>query len=158
MARVYAQYLSGQLYLSSIEGYGTDAIIGMQAMSEKAFERLPLQFKPNVNPCNDNCWFAVQEPKSFQIILCILNVVNNHWIQFYDCVLLKEVTVTSFSNAQSYTFSQAVQHKGKNSTMNKWKKILRKWRRKKYWLRRTTYNGWQCVDKAKLCFEHIQHE
>jgi len=42
LSRLYARYLNGNLRLMSVEGYGTEAVIYLQAASEEASEVLPL--------------------------------------------------------------------------------------------------------------------
>lgn len=42
LSRLYARYFQGDLVLSSVEGYGTDASIYMKVMSDEANELLPV--------------------------------------------------------------------------------------------------------------------
>jgi len=42
LSRLYARYLNGNIRLMSVEGYGTDAVIYLQKISEDAGEVLPL--------------------------------------------------------------------------------------------------------------------
>uniref|UniRef100_A0AAZ3NZ04 Protein-serine/threonine kinase n=1 Tax=Oncorhynchus tshawytscha TaxID=74940 RepID=A0AAZ3NZ04_ONCTS len=45
ISRLYAQYFQGDLQLYSMEGYGTDAVIHMKALSTDSVERLPVYNK-----------------------------------------------------------------------------------------------------------------
>ncbi|XP_063077725.1 pyruvate dehydrogenase (acetyl-transferring) kinase isozyme 2, mitochondrial [Engraulis encrasicolus] len=45
ISRLYAQYFQGDLQLYSMEGYGTDAIIHLKALSTDSVERLPVYNK-----------------------------------------------------------------------------------------------------------------
>uniref|UniRef100_A0A674CPX7 Protein-serine/threonine kinase n=1 Tax=Salmo trutta TaxID=8032 RepID=A0A674CPX7_SALTR len=45
ISRLYAQYFQGNLQLYSMEGYGTDAVIHMKALSTDSVERLPVYNK-----------------------------------------------------------------------------------------------------------------
>lgn len=45
ISRLYARYFQGDLKLYSLEGYGTDAIIYMRALSTESVERLPVYNK-----------------------------------------------------------------------------------------------------------------
>uniref|UniRef100_A0A671K2K0 Protein-serine/threonine kinase n=1 Tax=Sinocyclocheilus anshuiensis TaxID=1608454 RepID=A0A671K2K0_9TELE len=42
ISRLYARYFQGDLNLYSIEGFGTDAVIHLKALSSESFERLPV--------------------------------------------------------------------------------------------------------------------
>jgi pyruvate dehydrogenase kinase 2/3/4 len=42
LARLYARYLNGDIELSSIEGYGTEVFVYLQALESEAKERLPV--------------------------------------------------------------------------------------------------------------------
>nr|XP_031307520.1 pyruvate dehydrogenase (acetyl-transferring) kinase isozyme 1, mitochondrial isoform X2 [Camelus dromedarius] len=42
ISRLYAQYFQGDLKLYSLEGYGTDAVIYIKALSTESIERLPV--------------------------------------------------------------------------------------------------------------------
>lgn len=42
ISRLYARYLQGDLVISSLEGYGTDAIIYLKVLSSEANELLPV--------------------------------------------------------------------------------------------------------------------
>ncbi|XP_043077457.1 pyruvate dehydrogenase kinase, isozyme 3b [Puntigrus tetrazona] len=42
ISRLYARYFQGDLSLYSIEGFGTDAVIHLKAVSSESFERLPV--------------------------------------------------------------------------------------------------------------------
>uniref|UniRef100_A0A672MTB2 Protein-serine/threonine kinase n=1 Tax=Sinocyclocheilus grahami TaxID=75366 RepID=A0A672MTB2_SINGR len=42
ITRLYARYFQGDLSLYSIEGFGTDAVIHLKALSSESFERLPV--------------------------------------------------------------------------------------------------------------------
>jgi pyruvate dehydrogenase kinase 2/3/4 len=42
LSRLYARYLHGDLVISSLEGYGTDAIIYLKVLSNEANELLPV--------------------------------------------------------------------------------------------------------------------
>jgi len=42
LSRLYARYLHGDLVISSLEGYGTDAIIYLKVLSSEANELLPV--------------------------------------------------------------------------------------------------------------------
>ena len=42
LARLYARYFNGDLTMSSIEGFGTEVFIYLQALESEAKERLPL--------------------------------------------------------------------------------------------------------------------
>ena len=41
VSRLYARYLGGDLQLSSMEGYGTDALVHLCAVASEAVEALP---------------------------------------------------------------------------------------------------------------------
>ncbi|XP_032648245.1 pyruvate dehydrogenase (acetyl-transferring) kinase isozyme 1, mitochondrial isoform X3 [Chelonoidis abingdonii] len=45
ISRLYAQYFQGDLKLYSLEGYGTDAVIYIKALSTESIERLPVYNK-----------------------------------------------------------------------------------------------------------------
>lgn len=45
ISRLYAQYFQGDLKLYSLEGYGTDAVIYIKALSTESVERLPVYNK-----------------------------------------------------------------------------------------------------------------
>ncbi|XP_005992241.1 pyruvate dehydrogenase (acetyl-transferring) kinase isozyme 2, mitochondrial [Latimeria chalumnae] len=70
ISRLYAQYFQGDLQLYSMEGYGTDAVIYLKALSTDSVERLPVynksawrhyQMIPEANDwCNPS-----SEPKNF---------------------------------------------------------------------------------------------
>ncbi|XP_077175832.1 pyruvate dehydrogenase (acetyl-transferring) kinase isozyme 1, mitochondrial isoform X2 [Paroedura picta] len=45
ISRLYAQYFQGNLKLYSLEGYGTDAVIFIKALSTESVERLPVYNK-----------------------------------------------------------------------------------------------------------------
>ncbi|XP_016852164.1 pyruvate dehydrogenase (acetyl-transferring) kinase isozyme 1, mitochondrial isoform X3 [Anolis carolinensis] len=45
ISRLYAQYFQGDLKLYSLEGYGTDAVIFIKALSTESVERLPVYNK-----------------------------------------------------------------------------------------------------------------
>ncbi|XP_053122479.1 pyruvate dehydrogenase (acetyl-transferring) kinase isozyme 1, mitochondrial isoform X3 [Hemicordylus capensis] len=45
ISRLYAQYFQGDLKLYSLEGYGTDAVIFIKALSTESIERLPVYNK-----------------------------------------------------------------------------------------------------------------
>ncbi|KAJ8365103.1 hypothetical protein SKAU_G00139340 [Synaphobranchus kaupii] len=45
ISRLYAQYFQGDLQLYSMEGYGTDAVLHMKALSTDSVERLPVYNK-----------------------------------------------------------------------------------------------------------------
>ncbi|KAI2651188.1 [Pyruvate dehydrogenase (acetyl-transferring)] kinase isozyme 3, mitochondrial [Labeo rohita] len=42
ISRLYARYFQGDLNLYSVEGFGTDAVIHLKALSSESFERLPV--------------------------------------------------------------------------------------------------------------------
>lgn len=42
LSRLYARYLQGDLVITSLEGYGTDAIIYLKVLSSEANELLPV--------------------------------------------------------------------------------------------------------------------
>ena len=42
LSRLYARYLSGDLKLYSLDGFGTDALLHFQACPQEAKERLPI--------------------------------------------------------------------------------------------------------------------
>ena len=42
LSRLYARYFNGDLTLSSIEGYGTEVFVYLQALESEAKERLPV--------------------------------------------------------------------------------------------------------------------
>jgi len=42
LARLYARYFYGDIYLSSVDGYGTDATLYLQALAKEASEVLPI--------------------------------------------------------------------------------------------------------------------
>ena len=42
ISRLYARYLQGDLVISSLEGYGTDAIVYLKVLSSEANELLPV--------------------------------------------------------------------------------------------------------------------
>lgn len=42
ISKLYARYFQGDLSLYSIEGFGTDAVIHLKALSGESFERLPV--------------------------------------------------------------------------------------------------------------------
>ncbi|XP_051733004.1 pyruvate dehydrogenase kinase, isozyme 3b [Ctenopharyngodon idella] len=42
ISRLYARYFQGDLNLYSVEGFGTDAVIHLKAVSSESFERLPV--------------------------------------------------------------------------------------------------------------------
>ncbi|GAA6095783.1 pyruvate dehydrogenase (acetyl-transferring) kinase isozyme 2, mitochondrial [Tachysurus ichikawai] len=45
ITRLYAKYFQGDLQLYSMEGYGTDAVIHLRALSTDSVERLPVYNK-----------------------------------------------------------------------------------------------------------------
>lgn len=45
ISRLYAKYFQGDLQLYSMEGYGTDAVIYLKALSTDSIERLPVYNK-----------------------------------------------------------------------------------------------------------------
>ncbi|XP_060033693.1 pyruvate dehydrogenase (acetyl-transferring) kinase isozyme 1, mitochondrial isoform X2 [Erinaceus europaeus] len=68
ISRLYAQYFQGDLKLYSLEGYGTDAIIYIKALSTESIERLPVYNKAawkhyNTNHEADDWCVPSREPK-----------------------------------------------------------------------------------------------
>lgn len=68
ISRLYAQYFQGDLKLYSLEGYGTDAVIYIKALSTESIERLPVYNKAvwkdyNTNHEADDRCVPSQEPK-----------------------------------------------------------------------------------------------
>ncbi|XP_006860688.1 PREDICTED: Pyruvate dehydrogenase (acetyl-transferring) kinase isozyme 1, mitochondrial-like [Chrysochloris asiatica] len=54
ISRLYAQYFQGDLKLYSLEGYGTDAVIYIKALSTDSIERLPVYNKAAWKHYNTN--------------------------------------------------------------------------------------------------------
>ena len=48
ISRLYARYLQGDLVISSMEGYGTDAIVYLKVLSSEANELLPVFNKTSI--------------------------------------------------------------------------------------------------------------
>ncbi|XP_043432990.1 pyruvate dehydrogenase (acetyl-transferring) kinase isozyme 1, mitochondrial isoform X2 [Prionailurus bengalensis] len=68
ISRLYAQYFQGDLKLYSLEGYGTDAVIYIKALSTDSIERLPVYNKAawkhyNTNHEADDWCVPSREPK-----------------------------------------------------------------------------------------------
>ncbi|XP_056649975.1 pyruvate dehydrogenase (acetyl-transferring) kinase isozyme 1, mitochondrial isoform X2 [Monodelphis domestica] len=68
ISRLYAQYFQGDLKLYSLEGYGTDAVIYIKALSTESVERLPVYNKAawkhyNTNHEADDWCVPSSEPK-----------------------------------------------------------------------------------------------
>ncbi|XP_019512348.1 PREDICTED: pyruvate dehydrogenase (acetyl-transferring) kinase isozyme 1, mitochondrial isoform X2 [Hipposideros armiger] len=68
ISRLYAQYFQGDLKLYSLEGYGTDAVIYIKALSTESIERLPVYNKAarkhyNTNHEADDWCVPSREPK-----------------------------------------------------------------------------------------------
>ncbi|XP_029790237.1 pyruvate dehydrogenase (acetyl-transferring) kinase isozyme 1, mitochondrial isoform X2 [Suricata suricatta] len=68
ISRLYAQYFQGDLKLYSLEGYGTDAVIYIKALSTDSIERLPVYNKAawkhyNANHEADDWCVPSREPK-----------------------------------------------------------------------------------------------
>ncbi|XP_066202799.1 pyruvate dehydrogenase (acetyl-transferring) kinase isozyme 1, mitochondrial isoform X2 [Saccopteryx leptura] len=68
ISRLYAQYFQGDLKLYSLEGYGTDAVIYIKALSTESIERLPVYNKAawkhyNANHEADDWCVPSREPK-----------------------------------------------------------------------------------------------
>ncbi|XP_070332118.1 pyruvate dehydrogenase (acetyl-transferring) kinase isozyme 1, mitochondrial isoform X2 [Odocoileus virginianus] len=68
ISRLYAQYFQGDLKLYSLEGYGTDAVIYIKALSTESVERLPVYNKAawkhyNTNQEADDWCVPSREPK-----------------------------------------------------------------------------------------------
>ncbi|KAB0360688.1 hypothetical protein FD755_008874 [Muntiacus reevesi] len=68
ISRLYAQYFQGDLKLYSLEGYGTDAVIYIKALSTESVERLPVYNKAawkhyNTNHEADDWCVPSREPK-----------------------------------------------------------------------------------------------
>uniref|UniRef100_A0A8C9IY71 Protein-serine/threonine kinase n=2 Tax=Piliocolobus tephrosceles TaxID=591936 RepID=A0A8C9IY71_9PRIM len=68
ISRLYAQYFQGDLKLYSLEGYGTDAVIYIKALSTDSIERLPVYNKAawkhyNTNHEADDWCIPSREPK-----------------------------------------------------------------------------------------------
>ncbi|XP_075385367.1 pyruvate dehydrogenase (acetyl-transferring) kinase isozyme 1, mitochondrial [Tenrec ecaudatus] len=68
ISRLYAQYFQGDLKLYSLEGYGTDAVIYIKALSADSVERLPVYNKAawrhyNANHEADDWCIPSKEPK-----------------------------------------------------------------------------------------------
>ncbi|XP_012882882.1 PREDICTED: pyruvate dehydrogenase (acetyl-transferring) kinase isozyme 1, mitochondrial [Dipodomys ordii] len=68
ISRLYAQYFQGDLKLYSLEGYGTDAVIYIKALSTESIERLPVYNRAawkhyNTNHEADDWCVPSREPK-----------------------------------------------------------------------------------------------
>ncbi|XP_037007175.1 pyruvate dehydrogenase (acetyl-transferring) kinase isozyme 1, mitochondrial isoform X2 [Artibeus jamaicensis] len=68
ISRLYAQYFQGDLKLYSLEGYGTDAVVYIKALSTESVERLPVYNKAawkhyNANHEADDWCVPSKEPK-----------------------------------------------------------------------------------------------
>lgn len=68
ISRLYARYFQGDLKLYSLEGYGTNAIIYIKALSTESIERLPVYNKAawkhyNTNHEADDWCVPSREPK-----------------------------------------------------------------------------------------------
>uniref|UniRef100_A0A665WSY7 Protein-serine/threonine kinase n=1 Tax=Echeneis naucrates TaxID=173247 RepID=A0A665WSY7_ECHNA len=77
ISRLYARYFQGDLKLYSLEGYGTDAVIYIRALSTESIERLPVYNKSawkhykTIHEADDWC-IPSKEPKdmtTFRIVL-----------------------------------------------------------------------------------------
>lgn len=49
VSRLYAKYFNGDLWLSSVDGYGTDAMVSLKLFPQDASELLPIYNKTSVN-------------------------------------------------------------------------------------------------------------
>ncbi|XP_023683758.2 pyruvate dehydrogenase (acetyl-transferring) kinase isozyme 1, mitochondrial-like [Paramormyrops kingsleyae] len=68
ISRLYARYFQGDLKLYSLEGYGTDAVVYIRALSTESIERLPVYNKSawrhyNTTHDNDDWCTPKTEPK-----------------------------------------------------------------------------------------------
>uniref|UniRef100_A0A671YJ39 Protein-serine/threonine kinase n=1 Tax=Sparus aurata TaxID=8175 RepID=A0A671YJ39_SPAAU len=75
ISRLYARYFQGDLKLYSLEGYGTDAVIYIRALSTESIERLPVYNKSvwkhykTFHEADDWC-VPSKEPKDMTTIVC----------------------------------------------------------------------------------------
>uniref|UniRef100_A0A8C8A221 Protein-serine/threonine kinase n=1 Tax=Oryzias sinensis TaxID=183150 RepID=A0A8C8A221_9TELE len=75
ISRLYARYFQGDLKLYSLEGYGTDAVIYIRALSTESIERLPVYNKSawkhykTIHEADDWC-VPSKEPKDMTTIKC----------------------------------------------------------------------------------------
>ncbi|XP_043911078.1 pyruvate dehydrogenase kinase, isozyme 2 isoform X1 [Protopterus annectens] len=72
ISRLYARYFQGDLQLYSMEGYGTDAVVYLKALSTDSVERLPVYNKSawrhyQASPEADDWCIPSREPKNLSV-------------------------------------------------------------------------------------------
>ncbi|XP_067140853.1 pyruvate dehydrogenase (acetyl-transferring) kinase, mitochondrial-like isoform X1 [Centruroides vittatus] len=74
LSRLYAKYFHGDLILSSLEGYGTDAVIYLKALCDEANELLPV-----FNKTTSKHYRAVVSRHDWSIPVLTQNVPSSRW-------------------------------------------------------------------------------